>query len=249
MENLMPLTNFTSADLMNVDAQTGKPDGTMKLMYLVGNPRQYRFDAGKGIFNLNGEIPITKKLEPFSFTPIAFRLFRDSLFQKTGTEEKIKDWVEFFFVNESHQICVVSFHEYSVQSFMQHYADYLFYDSLTPCECVFTVTPIAKEKEIINPETGKKEKANYTIASFRSVKAKKETIEAIRLISEMIRPIYRKDTFKELVKHTESQNFKLLETSNSENMRLLNEEKEQEERLKAFDEIGISRVGKVKKAA
>ena len=55
MKNLMPLTNFKKAALIT-------KDGELKIKYLPGYPRSYRFDASRGTFNENGENTLTKKV-------------------------------------------------------------------------------------------------------------------------------------------------------------------------------------------
>lgn len=243
LAKLQPLTSFTTKQIFG---ETGEE---MKVKYLIGNPRQYRYDASKGLVTLNGEIPVTRSMESFTFTPIAYRLFRDSLFIKKGADENVKDWVEFFFLNEALQICVISFHGFSVEAFLQHYADYLFYDDLTPCEAIITMTPQAKQKHTTNQETGKPVVVGYTIAAFSSKKATPETVQATKFLNECVSEIYRRDTFKELVKHTESQNYKLSETAISANMRLIDEAKEKEALIKEFDSGAVSSGRKLKRAA
>jgi hypothetical protein len=234
---LKPLTKISVAQLFNEETASSN------IKYLIGKPRSYHYNASKGSLLLNGEIPITMQMEAFSFVPIAYRLFRDSLFTKKGAISVEKDWVEFYVLNENLQICVITFHQYSVEMFLQHFADYLYYDDLTPCECVFTVTPMAKTTQKLG------ETFNYTIASFRSTKADKDTIEAIRILTETVRQIYRRDTFREEVRHTESQNFNLLETSGSRHMRLIEEEKESQALIAEFDQQGATSERKLKRAA
>lgn len=73
MKNLMPITNFKKTTLIT-------PDGELKIQYLSGYPRSYRFDASRGTMTENGETVLTKKGEPFTFAPIAYRKFRCDLF-------------------------------------------------------------------------------------------------------------------------------------------------------------------------
>jgi hypothetical protein len=76
----------------------------LKIKYLSGYPRSYRFDASRGTFNENGETVLTKKGEPFTFAPIAYRKFRDDIMGFGA-----KNWIEFFFLNESLQVCALMF--------------------------------------------------------------------------------------------------------------------------------------------
>ena len=220
MKELMPLTEIKIENLFD-------KDGILKAKYLIGSPRGYRFNASTGVLNFLGTQVLTQPNQPFSFTPIAYRFFEDSLF---GKEEK--SWIEFFFLNESLQMCSLMFHGYSAQEFKKHYADYLFYDDLTPCECAFTVTPIQHKNE--------REKSTYYIASFSSKKATPETIEAVRVLVETSQPIYRDETLKSSGKHLISQNFKLSESDAAKTMRMIDEEKKELELLREFDNVGMT---------
>ena len=63
-----------------------------KYKYLEGHPRQYRFDAKEGVFNING----TEKLgRTLTFQPIAWRIFTDNILNM-GT----KNWAEIFFIDD-----------------------------------------------------------------------------------------------------------------------------------------------------
>jgi hypothetical protein len=229
MKNLMPLTQLSIEQLFNAD-------GILQVRYLPGSPRQYRFNASQGVLNLNGLEVLTKPKQAFSFIPVAYRYFEDSLFGKDN-----KAWVEFFFINETHQMCSVMFHGFSAKEFMKHHADYLFYDHLTPCEVVITATPVEKSNEIM--------KSKYFIAEFSSVKATPETIEAVRAIVEASQPIYREDTWKEFGRHITNMNYKIPESVTNRAMRLINEEDEQKALEEEFTEIGNSRAKFVKEAA
>ena len=56
--------------------------------YLEGHPRQYRFDAKEGVFNINGNEKLGRTL---TFQPIAWRIFTDNILNM-GT----KNWAETF---------------------------------------------------------------------------------------------------------------------------------------------------------
>jgi hypothetical protein len=73
-KNLHPLSANAINNLIN--PETGE---IARIAYLPGCPRQYRFDASRGMFNLKGETPITKPKEGFTIVPIAFRISRDDI--------------------------------------------------------------------------------------------------------------------------------------------------------------------------
>lgn len=175
MKNLQPLTNVKNATLIT-------KDGELKVRYLPGYPRSYRFDASRGTFNENGENTLTKKGDSFSFIPIGYRKFKDDILGY-GT----KTWIEFFFLNEALQVCALMFHGYSVDEFMR-LANRMFYDDVSPCDCVITATPI--EKVSTNPEAkGQK----YFIATFAYKPLAKEDANRLSDLSEVI-SLWRQDT-------------------------------------------------------
>lgn len=100
--SLLPTTN---TNFVNPDT------GELTIKYRPGYPRSYRFDASRGVINVNGEINITKKGEALSFIPIGYRLFKDDILGYG-----LKKWAEFFFVNEGGQLCSLLFHGYSVEN-------------------------------------------------------------------------------------------------------------------------------------
>jgi hypothetical protein len=229
-----PLTSFTK------DSLFGESGDEMKIKYITGQPRNYNFDAGKGKINL-GDVQITKSMEAFSFTPVAYRLFKDSLFQKRDAPVIMKEWVEFFFLNEAFQLSVISFSGFSALAFMQHYTKELYYEGLTPCDVIFTVMPQARFNKTAN--------ASYTVAGFASKKANNETIKATRFLNEVIAEIYRHDTFKPLVANIESQNYKLSPTKASENMRLLEEDASFDALIREFNQPTSVKVAAFAEAA
>lgn len=175
MKKLMPITNFKKTELITTD-------GELKIKYLAGYPRSYRFDASRGTINENGETVLTKKGEPFTFAPIAYRKFRDDI-MGFGT----KTWIEFFFLNESLQVCALMFHGFSVDEFMR-LANRMFYDDVSPCDCLITATP--NEKVSNNPEAkGQK----YFIAQFSYKPLPKEASAKIELATESLQ-LWRQDT-------------------------------------------------------
>lgn len=169
--------------------------------YMVGMPRQYRFDAGKGQLNLNGDETVTKKGAPFSFVPIAYRIFKDDLFNMGR-----KDWAEFFFIDSKGAVASVMFHGYSVEHFLKMSTSELFYADLKVTEVKITVTPIERESKKLD-ESGKPNK--YFIARFNQEAAGQDYLKAVGELLKDVPNIYRKDTLKTSNEIAVSENFPL----------------------------------------
>jgi len=119
--------------------------------YLEGHPRQYRFDAREGVFNING----SQKLGPsLRFQPIAWRIFTDNILNM-GT----KNWAELFFIDDKDCVSAILFHGYSVDNIFR-LIEPLFYDDLTLADVVVTATAERKENTRIQP------RGVYYVASF-----------------------------------------------------------------------------------
>lgn len=189
--NLMPLLNVATKSFF-------AEDESFLVKYLQGSPRQYRANMSNATINLNGTTVITQPKDDFRFSPFAYRYFEDALF---GKEQKF--WVEFFFLNEALQVCSIMFHQYTAEAFKQHFADYLFYDDLTPCECTFTMRFEEKTADI--QEGDKKVSKKYYIGSWKSTPIIHETKEAFRTLIDCLPPVYREDTFKEFAKKSVSE--------------------------------------------
>ena len=171
----MPLNTFKKIDLIS-------KDGELLIKYLSGYRRSYRFDASRGRFNENGENVLTQKGETFSFVPIGYRKFTDDIL---GYGKKT--WIEFFFLNESLQVCALMFHGYSVDEFMKS-ANRMFYDDVSPCDCLITATP--NEKVSNNPEA---KGSKYFIAQFSYKPLPKEDATKLEQATESLQ-IWRQDT-------------------------------------------------------
>jgi hypothetical protein len=105
----------------------------------VGDPRQYRFNAGDGLFKFNDGTPVTKSKQPFTLIPLAFRLFHAKhLFKKSDAR-----WVEMMFLNQLGNICHTIFHDYSVTNFLRAQV-VLTYDGSDACDAAWTLLPIEK---------------------------------------------------------------------------------------------------------
>ena len=153
----------------------------INIKYLRGRPRPYRFDASRGILNINGETNVTSSGKPFTLIPIAYRIFSDQLFDLSRRE-----WLELYFIDAVGAISIVMFHGYSVEEFMQM-SQKLYYEDLGITEIEITVHPQAKESKT----SGSK----YFIASFEYKAAPKEYLEIAKAITKGLE-IYRADTLR-----------------------------------------------------
>ena len=144
--------------------------GEVTIKYMPGYPRQIRFDASRGMFNVKGEIPLTKKGEEITILPLAYRIFSDDIL---GMGKKA--WVEFFFLNNSNQMCALLLHGYSVQNLMRQ-ADEMFYDDVTFCDVALTIKPIEKTSTK-QDEQGKFPK--YYMCEFGYKKLDKQMLDTL----------------------------------------------------------------------
>ena len=122
-----------------------------KYKYLEGHPRQYRFDAKEGVFNINGTDKLGRTL---TFQPLAWRIFTDNILNM-GT----KNWAEIFFLDEKNCVSAVLFHGYSVDNIFR-LIEPLYYDDQTLADVVITAVAEKKENNKIQP------KGVYYIATF-----------------------------------------------------------------------------------
>jgi hypothetical protein len=113
-------------------------DEKVAITYLTGYPRQYRFDASRGIFNIGGTDVLTKKGETMSIVPIGYRIFFDNILNYGP-----RKWVEFFFLNGSMNVCELLLHGYSVENLMQMFQK-LYYDKLNLCEVELIINFMAE---------------------------------------------------------------------------------------------------------
>lgn len=171
----MPTLNLKDLQVIT-DAETKM----LKIKYLKGRPRQYRFDASRGIFNIQGETPVTKAGKPFSLIPISYRVFKDSLF---GTSKR--SWLELFFIDDIGAVASVMLHGYSVEHFFEM-TQKLFYEDLKITDIKITITPQEKQ-------TAKAEK--YYIAEFEHEPADEEYLKIVHENLEGVE-LYREDTIQ-----------------------------------------------------
>jgi hypothetical protein len=174
-QKLKPLTSLTVAQLFD-------ENGMSRIRYMQGYPRSYRFDASKGLLTLDGETAITTASnKTFSFVPLAYRIFKDTLFNYQNMK-----WLEVFFLNESMQLCSCLFHQYSVQNFLDYAYKHLYYSGCKVCEVLWTVTPVEK----LNEKVGSK----YHIAQFSATPLSTSDIEAIQTARTVLSRIVRYET-------------------------------------------------------
>jgi len=164
----------------------------VEVRYLAGSPRSYQFNAGTGVFGIVNGDTLTKKGESFSFIPVAFRVFKDEIFNYGK-----KTWAEFFFTNDLGQMCSILFHGYSVENLNKITSD-LFYDDANLCEVLLTVTPSERKNEAA--------KSSYFIADFGFKVLNKKEKEAVEAIGTGLN-IYRESTITGDVKMELSQNY------------------------------------------
>ena len=126
-------------------------EAVRRYKYLEGHPRQYRFDAKEGVFNINGSEKLGRSL---TFQPIAWRIFTDNILNM-GT----KNWAELFFIDQKNCVSAVLFHGYSVDNIFR-LIEPLYYDDLTLADVVITAVAEKKEYNKVQP------KGVYYIATF-----------------------------------------------------------------------------------
>ena len=168
--------------------------------YVEGNPRQYRFDASKGVLNLNGTETITKPGDHIRILPIALRIFRADLFEMGN-----KEWVEIAFINCKNQVGVVMLHGFSVENLLRESSE-LFYEDLEITECIMTIKPFEKTIK----QTGNK----FYICEFSFEAADKNLVQAAKVATEHLK-IYRMDTLRSGQQITILQNWHILPIFNA----------------------------------
>ncbi|MDJ0367329.1 hypothetical protein QMK33_19445 [Hymenobacter sp. H14-R3] len=162
-----------------VDEDSGEVAETSRFRYLPGHPRQVRFDAKAGQFNIGGTVPLGNSLE---FVPLAWRIFSDNILNMGR-----KTWAELFFIDEKGAVCAVLFHGYSVEN-LYRLIEPLFYDDLTLADVKVKVTPEKKQT------TKEGKTATYYIAGFSYSKADPAEVQALREFAEDF-AIWREETY------------------------------------------------------
>ncbi|WP_018619755.1 hypothetical protein [Spirosoma luteum] len=162
-----------------------------KYKYLEGHPRQYRFDAKEGVFNINGSEKLGRTL---TFQPIAWRIFNDNILNM-GT----KNWAEIFFIDEQNCVSAVLFHGYSVDNIFR-LIEPLYYDDLTLADVV--IEAVAEKKEY----TKSQPKGVYYIATFSYKMAAAERSTELKQFSQEIK-IFRQETLTDIANLKTSFNY------------------------------------------
>jgi hypothetical protein len=164
---------------------------TDKFKMLEGHPRQYRFDAKEGIFNINGTDKLGRSL---TFQPIAWRIFTDNILNM-GT----KNWAEIFFVDEKNCVSAVLFHGYSVDNIFR-LIEPLYYDDLTLADVVITAEAEKKEYTKSTP------KGIYYIAQFSYKMADPDQSKTLKAYASD-RRIFRQETLTDIANIKTAQNY------------------------------------------
>jgi hypothetical protein len=192
-KDLMPSLTIDN----HLDTETGEIKSPK---YVEGNPRQYRFDASKGVLNLNGTETITKPGDHIRILPIALRIFRADLFEMGN-----KEWVEIAFINCKNQVGVVMLHGFSVENLLRESSE-LFYEDLEITKCIMTIKPFEKTIK----QTGNK----FYICEFSFEAADKNLVKAVKVATEHLK-IYRMDTLRSGQQITILQNWHVLPMPNA----------------------------------
>ena len=160
--------------------------------YLEGHPRQYRFDAKEGVFNING----TEKLDgrTLTFQPIAWRIFTDNILNM-GT----KNWAEIFFIDDKNCVSAILFHGYSVDNIFR-LIEPLYYDDLTLADVVITAVAEKKENTKIQP------KGVYYIATFSYKMGDVEKTAELRQFAQDHK-IFRQETLTDIANIKTAMNY------------------------------------------
>ncbi len=178
-----PAVDETTGELITPNAQPFK--------YLEGHPRQYRFDAKEGVFNINGSDKLGRTL---TFQPIAWRIFTDNILNM-GT----KNWAEIFFIDEKNCVSAVLFHGYSVDN-IYRLIEPLYYDDRTLADVVITAVAEKKENTKIQP------KGVYYIATFSYKLADTEQTEPLKAFARQNK-IFRQETLTDIANVKTSQHY------------------------------------------
>ncbi len=178
-----PAVDETTGELITPNAQPFK--------YLEGHPRQYRFDAKEGVFNINGTDKLGRIL---TFQPIAWRIFTDNILNM-GT----KNWAEIFFIDEKNCASAVLFHGYSVDN-IYRLIEPLYYDDRTLADVVITAVAEKKGNTKIQP------KGVYYIATFSYKLADAGQTEPGKAFAQQNR-IFRQETLTDIANVKTSQNY------------------------------------------
>lgn len=175
----------------NTNTAAADRPAPVKIKYMASHPRQYRFDAKEGVFNINGTDKLGRSL---TFQPIAWRIFTDNILNM-GT----KKWAEVFFIDEKNCVSAVLFHGYSVDNVFR-LIEPLYYDDLTLADVIITATAEKKENTKVSP------KGVYYIANFSYAAADPKQTARLKQYADEAR-IYRAETLTDVANIQTSGNY------------------------------------------
>jgi hypothetical protein len=172
-----------------------------KIKYLQGRPRSYRFDGSKGYFKFGEDEPITKKCESIKIITIAYRAFKDAIFNSEEKRDLRRNWLEIFYYNASGILSVVLFHDHSYREFERMYED-LVYDEVGIHEVEITITP----REMVSKASGSK----WYLATFKHRVLGAAEVEAAQALIHpdgQLLKIYRSESIQSTAEEIMNFNF------------------------------------------
>lgn len=146
------------------------------IKYLPGQPRNYRWNAKKGVLTLDGQTLVAEGV--FDLIPLAFRIFEGEVL---GFDRR--EWAELYFVNRAGHLSVVSFHGYSVAELRGSFGQ-LYYEDRNLTECMVTVTPMSRSNA----------NGTYHVARFAVTPLPAAQVKKLAAVVESLPAIYRKET-------------------------------------------------------
>lgn len=160
----------------------------LRYKYIVGNPRQYRFNGQTGRFNIDGD---ADKGTSLTIQPINWRIFEENLFGRGKNEE----WAEIIFIDDKNAVSSILFSNSSAGR-LTKLVESLYYDDRNLCDVVLTITAEKKEND----------KGRYFVAIFKTTPAPAEQVAAYADFAAEIL-LYRADTFTSTAVHKHRSKF------------------------------------------
>ena len=162
------------------------PEQLNSIRYLPGRPRQYRFNAQTGRFNINGTEDVG---DSFTIQPVAWRIFEDDLFARG----RVETWAELFFVDSKSALSSLMFNNSSINE-LYRLIERLFYDDLKLSDVILTITSEKKVNEKITP------KGTWYLANFKYIPADATAVVELAAYAQS-HPIFRAETITEAANH------------------------------------------------
>lgn len=194
-----------------------------EFVYVQGSPKNYQVSCGKGVVSLDGLQVIGKT---FRFRPISWRFFKDQLFNDKK-KNQIRNWVEFFFIDEENALSVIAFHGYSVENLKKEMTK-LIYKKKCLDECEVSVSFVERENK-----AGEK----FYIAEFDIKPLNTNDLDLEQMVIQSIAkqiPVYRASTLQATAVMEVSYNYP------DEKMLFLDETTSNSQ---PFEEVGAEEVG------